>query len=156
MAPIQRNQPTPISSHQGQQDDLFSSSSRLSSNQGAFRFGAHGNVGQASQPQPGSVEDFPPLNNSNSFRNANGEIGQERGSSLMSTLGFGAQTSPVSSLPGTRSGNGLLNALNANSRSTDVRSPDAGILAGEINPCPSSFQLICLLNCHQVPHDLKI
>jgi CCR4-NOT transcription complex subunit 2 len=131
MAPIQRNQPTPLSSQQVQQDDLFASSSRIASGQG-FRFGNQGSVGQASQPQPNSIDDFPPLNNSNSFRNGNGEIGQERASNLMSTLGFGAQPSPVPSLPGNRSGNGLLNALSANARATEARSPDTGSVLGEI------------------------
>ncbi|KAI1850083.1 hypothetical protein JX266_004462 [Neoarthrinium moseri] len=127
MAPIQRNQPTPLSSQQGQQDDLFSSS-RLASQQGSFRFGSQSSTGQSSQPQPGSIDDFPPLNNSNGgFRNGNGDIGQERGSSLMSTLGFGAQPSPAPSLSGNRAGNpgnGLLNALN--NHAADARSPDAG------------------------------
>ncbi|ORY63250.1 CobW/HypB/UreG, nucleotide-binding domain-containing protein [Pseudomassariella vexata] len=119
MAPIQRNQPTP-SSQQGQQDD-FSSASRLTSNQGSFRFG-QGSVGQASQPQPGSIDDFPPLNN-NDFRNGTGDIGQERASALMSV--FNAQGSPApTSLQG-RTGNGLLNALSANTRTTEVRSPES-------------------------------
>ncbi|KAI0132546.1 NOT2/NOT3/NOT5 family protein [Xylariales sp. AK1849] len=125
MAPIQRDQPTP---QQSQHDDLFSSSSRLTSNQGGFRFGNQGSIGQASQPQPSSIDDFPPLNNNNGgFRNGNGDIGQERASNLMSTLGFGAQASPASSLPGNRAGNGLLSALSANTRATDARSPDAGL-----------------------------
>ncbi|KAF7532509.1 hypothetical protein G7054_g7878 [Neopestalotiopsis clavispora] len=106
---------------------MFSSSARIASNQGSFRFGGQGNAGQASQPQPGSIDDFPPLNNSNGgFRNGSGDIGQERGSNLMSQLGFGAQSSPAPSIPGNRAGNGLLSALSANTRSNDTRSPDAG------------------------------
>jgi CCR4-NOT transcription complex subunit 2 len=105
---------------------MFSSSSRLSSNQGSFRFGNQPSSAQASQPPSGGVDEFPPLNNNGGFRNGTGEIGQERGgSNLMSQLGFGAQTSSASALPGTRAGNGLLNALSANTRTTDVRSPDA-------------------------------
>lgn len=127
VGPIQRNQPTPISSQPSQQDDMFSSSVRLASSQGSFRFGGQGAGGQAAQPQPGSIDDFPPLNNSNGgFRNGNGEIGQERGPNLMSQLGFGAQSSPAPPLSGNRAGNGLLSALSANTRASDTRSPDAG------------------------------
>ncbi|KAI1430560.1 hypothetical protein GGR50DRAFT_684458 [Xylaria sp. CBS 124048] len=120
---IQRNQPTPLS-QQSQQDDFFSAS-RMNTNQAAFRFGNQAAMSQP-QPQPNSIDDFPPLNNG--LRSAEGEIGQERGSTLMSTLGFGAPGNTASThgaLQGTRAGNGLLNALSANSRTTDVRSPDA-------------------------------
>ncbi|EOO03884.1 putative not2 not3 not5 family protein [Phaeoacremonium minimum UCRPA7] len=118
--PVQRNQGTPIPSQQNQPDDMFSIPSRLNStSQGSFRFGAQGNVGQSSQPQPGSVDEFPPLG-----RNANGEIGGERGSSLMSSLGFGSQgTAGASPSQGNRAGNGLLNALSANTRTAESRSP---------------------------------
>ncbi|KAI0171890.1 hypothetical protein GGR52DRAFT_548185 [Hypoxylon sp. FL1284] len=128
---IQRNQQsTPISS---QQDDFFSQS-RMNSSQGQYRFGNQSNVTQSSQPQPSSIDEFPPLNNNNS-RNGNGEIGQERGANLMSQLGFGVQgaTGP-SSLQGTRSGNGLLNALSANSRTPDARSPDGSSAPGASRP----------------------
>ncbi|KAK5634568.1 hypothetical protein RRF57_010281 [Xylaria bambusicola] len=118
---IQRNQPTPHS-QQTQPEDFFSNP-RGNTTQGAFRFGGQASMSQSSQPQPSSIDDFPPLNNS--LRNGDGDIGQERGSTLMSTLGFGAQgNSGSGSLQGTRAGNGLLNALSANSRTTDVRSPD--------------------------------
>ncbi|KAI0888916.1 uncharacterized protein GGS22DRAFT_64691 [Annulohypoxylon maeteangense] len=132
---IQRNQqPTPLSAqHAPQQDDFFSPS-RMTSGQGQYRFGSQNNVAQSSQPQPSSIDDFPPLNNNN-MRNGNGEIGQERGSSLMSTLGFGAQGNAApGSLPGPRSGNGLLNALSANTRTTDVRSPDGSTAIGASRP----------------------
>ncbi|KAK7750370.1 hypothetical protein SLS62_007669 [Diatrype stigma] len=112
---VQRNQPTPHS-QQGH-DDLFSTASRMSSNQGSFRFGNQ--TAQSSQPQPSSIDDFPPLNIS-SFRNGNGEIGQERGMSLMSTLGFGAQggaAAATSSLQGTRAGNGASRTLELRSTS---------------------------------------
>ncbi|KAK8118841.1 uncharacterized protein PG998_003467 [Apiospora kogelbergensis] len=135
MPPIQRNQGTPLS-QQGQ-EDIFSSS-RLGSNQGSFRFGgSQGSVGQPSQqPQPSSIDDFPPLNNNNNsgFRNGNGDIGQERGSNLMSTLGFGATTSPAPGMQGSRAGNGLLNALSENSRSGQVRSPDVSNAPGSGRP----------------------
>ncbi|KAM0524645.1 hypothetical protein ACHAPE_000743 [Trichoderma viride] len=114
--PIQRSQPTQGSSQQGGQDDLFGPpSSRMQPNQGPFRFGA-----QPSQVQPNSVDDFPPLN-----RTSNGEIGSERGGNVMSSIGFGPQN-PVSSGPmQSGGGNGLLNALTATSRASDVRSPPA-------------------------------
>ncbi|KAK8080559.1 CobW/HypB/UreG- nucleotide-binding domain-containing protein [Apiospora hydei] len=135
MPPIQRNQGTPLS-QQGQ-EDIFSSTSRIGSNQGSFRFGgSQGSVGQPSQPQPSSIDDFPPLNNNNNsgFRNGNGDIGQERGSNLMSTLGFGATTSPAPGMQGSRAGNGLLNALSENSRSGQVRSPDVSSAPGSGRP----------------------
>lgn len=112
--PIQRNQSTPVSSQQGGQDDLFASgSSRLPLHQTSFRFGNQGNMATASQGQPSSVDDFPPLN-----RAGNGEIGSDRSGNLMS-LAFGSQQGAS----GAQRGNGLLNALSANSRANDVRSP---------------------------------
>lgn len=114
--PIQRNQPTQGSSQQGGQDDLFGPpSSRMQPNQGPFRFGA-----QPSQVQPNSVDDFPPLN-----RTSNGEIGSERGGSVMSSIGFGPQNPGSSGPMQSSGGNGLLNALTATSRASDVRSPPA-------------------------------
>ena len=107
--PIQRNQATP---QQGGQDDMFSpTSSRVP---GGFRFGNQGNIGQ--QPQPSSVDDFPPLN-----QTSNGEVGSDRTANLMSSLGFGSQAGPGPST--SNRGNGLLNALSANSRANEVRSP---------------------------------
>ncbi|KAI1776835.1 hypothetical protein F4818DRAFT_411937 [Hypoxylon cercidicola] len=131
---IQRNQqPTPISSQHAQQDDFFSQS-RMNSGQGQYRFGNQNNVTQSSQPQPSSIDEFPPLNNNNS-RNGNGEIGQERGANLMSQLGFGVQGGAgPNSLQGSRSGNGLLNALSANNRTPDARSPDGSSVAGASRP----------------------
>ncbi|KAI0204965.1 hypothetical protein F4808DRAFT_412776 [Astrocystis sublimbata] len=118
---ISRNQPTPHT-QQSQQDDFFSSS-RMNTSQAAFRFGNQAGMSQSSQPQPSSIDDFPPLNNS--LRNGEGEIGQERTSNLMSTLGFGAQgNSAGGPLQGAGAGNGLLNALSANSRTSDVHSPE--------------------------------
>ena len=123
-APVQRNQqPTPLSSQAGQ-DDLFSPpSSRMSSQHGSFRFGAQGGVASSTQQsRPTSVDDFPPLH-----RNGNGDIGSER----MSSLGFGSQggstTGPVQS----SRGNGLLNALSANGRASEARSPPGIGVPGE-------------------------
>ncbi|KND93176.1 General negative regulator of transcription subunit 2 [Tolypocladium ophioglossoides CBS 100239] len=116
--PVQRNQPTPVSSQQTGQDDLFSpGSSRMLSNQGSFRFGNQGNMSASSQGQPSSVDDFPPLS-----RAANGEIGSERGTNLMSSLGFGPQSTGSGHVQAHR-GNGLLNALSANSRANETQSP---------------------------------
>ena len=125
-------QPTGFSSQlsaqqqsQQQQDDLFNSSSQMPSNQGGFRFGAQHAVGQSTNPS----DDFPPLN-----RNANGEIGQDRGSSLTQNVGSGAQFNTFGSVnpPQTNRGNGLLNALSTSNRmaSTNrVASPAA--ISGE-------------------------
>lgn len=121
-APIQRNQPTPLSQQQNQQEDMYTPPSRLPTDQGSFRFGNQASIGQTAQSQQTPVDDFPPLN-----RNPNGEIGRERGGpSLMSSIGFGHQQSgngtPSAQQP-SRAGNGLLNALSANTRATETRSP---------------------------------
>ncbi|CAK7228181.1 transcriptional regulator [Sporothrix curviconia] len=158
---IQRGSNTPLSSQQGQQEDMFGSAARLQqqSNQGSFRFGNQANIGQSSigqssigqssigqpsigqpsigqssigQPapsssQPGAIDDFPPLNRAA----AAGEIGQDRTANLMSSLGYSAgQGSATSPTPqaGRAIGNGLLNALSANSgqrsaSGAEVRSP---------------------------------
>lgn len=116
-----RNPSTSIP-QQAQQDDIFSPVSRLPS-QNSFRFGSQASIGQSQQPQPGGGDEFPPLN-----RNGNGDIGQERSASLMAGLGFGSQGAvTASSAQANRSGNGLLNAVTANARTSDVRSP-AGTL----------------------------
>ncbi|KAE9363483.1 hypothetical protein N431DRAFT_431701 [Stipitochalara longipes BDJ] len=98
---------------QQQHDDLFSSSSQLPSSQGGFRFGAQNAVGQSSQPNP--VDEFPPLN-----RNANGEIGQDRSSTLIQNVGFGAQSNGLgfgsANPPQPPRNNGLLNALSGSTR----------------------------------------
>jgi CCR4-NOT transcription complex subunit 2 len=98
---------------QQQQDDLFNSSSQLPSNQGGFRFGSQNAVGQASQSN--TVDEFPPLN-----RNANGEIGPDRGSGIMQNSGFSNQSNGLgfgsTNLPQTSRNNGLLNALSGGSR----------------------------------------
>lgn len=118
----QRAQGAPMSGQQGQQEEIFGGSSRMSSGQGAFRFGSQSAASsQPSQPQQGPPEDpFPPLS-----RNANGEIGGERSSNLMSSMGFAAAPGGSSGAAGqpSRGGNGLLNALSANARASDARSP---------------------------------
>jgi CCR4-NOT transcription complex subunit 2 len=114
---------------QQQHDDLFSSSSQLPNSQGGFRFGAQNAVGQSSQPNP--IDEFPPLN-----RNANGEIGQDRGIRVIQNVmhqgpergsmasfqnvGFGTQSNGLgfgsSNPPQPPRNNGLLNALSGSSR----------------------------------------
>lgn len=101
---------------QSPQDDLFGSSSRVPSVQGSFRFSNQASISQA---QGSTSEEFPPLN-----RNVNGDIGQERSPNLMSSLGFGSQASSAAALASRN--NGLLNAVSANARGTDVRSPTSG------------------------------
>lgn len=99
-----------------QQEDMFSSVGRISSSQNSFRFGGQASIGQPPQSQPSGGDDYPPLMN----RNGNGEIGQERSANLTAGLGFGSQA------PGgqtNRSGNGLLNAVTASARTSEVRSP---------------------------------
>lgn len=57
-------------------DDAFFASSQPSGTQDDYRHGGQGGVGQLSgshQPQPSSIDDFPPLG-----RNGHGEIGQDR------------------------------------------------------------------------------
>ncbi|KAK2613623.1 hypothetical protein N8I77_000525 [Diaporthe amygdali] len=101
---------------QSQQDDLFSPASRLPSSQNSFRFGSQASIGQAQQPQPSGGDEFPPLN-----RNGNGEIGQDRVANIMSGLNLGSQGSSSTQARG--SGNGLLNAVTANTRASEARSP---------------------------------
>ena len=114
---------------QQQQDDLFNSSSQLPSSQGGFRFGAQNAVGQSSQSS--TVDEFPPLN-----RNANGDIGQDRNSSLMQNVGFGAQSNGLgfgsANPPQANRNNGLLNALSGTSRApSGNRIASPGSLSGE-------------------------
>src|SRR5688572_25658630 len=118
--PIPRNQSTPMSSQQAQDDPFSQASSRLQGgNQSAFRYGNQANASPATQAQPASNDDpFPPLN-----RNAGGEIGSERGQNLMASLGFGGQNGAQAVSAPSNRGNGLLNALSANSRASEGRSP---------------------------------
>lgn len=105
-----------------QQDDPFSPVSRLSTSQNSFRFGSQASMGQQQPPQPTGGDEFPPL-----ARNGNGEIGQERNASLVSAMGgmsFASQGGVgSSSTQAGRSGNGLLNAVTAQARTAETRSP---------------------------------
>lgn len=122
-APVPRNQGTPLSSQAGQ-EDLFSpgGGTRMSSQHGSFRFGNQGGP-PPQQSQPSTGEDFPPLN-----RGGNGDIASER----LGTLGFGSQAGPSLSGMQTTRGNGLLNALSANNRATEARSPPGFGVPGEL------------------------
>ncbi|ROT40707.1 cobW-domain-containing protein [Sodiomyces alkalinus F11] len=124
--PIPRNSSSPLSAQPVAQDDIYTSSA--SSRAGAFRYSNQGNVGQTTQAQ--SADDFPPLG-----RNTNGEIGGERGATLMSSLVFGAQNAQSAAASGPAgssraAGNGLLNALSANNRSSDGASPSGSNAPG--------------------------
>ncbi|KAM7204492.1 CobW/HypB/UreG, nucleotide-binding domain containing protein [Naviculisporaceae sp. PSN 640] len=103
--PTHRGGGTPISS-QTQQEDLFSS--RLPSAQGTFRFGNQISSALSAQTPTNAADDFPPLN-----RNANGDL---------SNLGYGSGSATQTN----RAGNGLLNAISANARAAEARSPTAG------------------------------
>ncbi|KAM0670181.1 hypothetical protein ACQRIT_002672 [Beauveria bassiana] len=122
-APVQRNQPTPLSSQHTGQEELYNSNPRSTANPGSLRFGHQ--LGQ--QVTPSSVDDFPPLN-----RTVNGE---ERSASLMSSLGISAQSASSPGLTGNR-GNGLLNALSANNRANEPRSQVSAIGAGSSAQLP--------------------
>ncbi|KAM3432801.1 hypothetical protein MY4824_006318 [Beauveria thailandica] len=122
-APVQRNQPTPVSSQHAGQEEFYNSNPRSTANHGSLRFGNQ--PGQ--QVTPSSVDDFPPLN-----RTVNGE---ERSASLMSSLGISAQSASSPGLTGNR-GNGLLNALSANNRANEPRSQVSAIGAGSSAQLP--------------------
>ncbi|KAG5997845.1 hypothetical protein E4U52_002708 [Claviceps spartinae] len=111
--PVPRTQVPALSSQQGSQEDMFGSGHSRMGNQGSFRFGTEGNLLSASQGQPGTADEFPPL-----ARGANMEIGLDRNSNSMS-LGYPSQHAAS----GLHKGNGLLNALSANTRANDARSP---------------------------------
>ncbi|KAL3417303.1 NOT2/NOT3/NOT5 family protein [Phlyctema vagabunda] len=116
-------------SHQ-QQEDLFNSSSQIPNSQSGFRFGGQSAVGQSSQAQPSTTEEFPPLG-----RNGNGELGQDRASSLMQNAAFGAPPNGMGFGANNQSqqnrNNGLLNALSGNSRITTAnRVASPGSISG--------------------------
>lgn len=84
--PQQQNQPSQDAS-QSTADDLFSANSRFQSGIDDYRHGGQGGIGQLSgpnQPQPGSIEEFPPLG-----KNSNDESGHDLRGSLMQNAAFG-------------------------------------------------------------------
>ncbi|BCS18089.1 NOT2/NOT3/NOT5 family protein [Aspergillus puulaauensis] len=78
----------PQPQNQPSHDDLFPSGSQFANRLDDYRNGGQGISGQlggGAQPQPGNIDEFPPLG-----RNVPAEIGQDRRSSLMQGAGFGA------------------------------------------------------------------
>ncbi|RDW79723.1 hypothetical protein BP6252_04361 [Coleophoma cylindrospora] len=105
--------PQQLSSHsqgQQQQDDLFRSSSQVPGNQSGFRFGNQNAIGQSSQTQPTTTEEFPPLGRNGAVELQNAGFGGQGNS-----LAFGSTNMAQSN----RS-NGLLDALSGNSRLAPV------------------------------------
>ncbi|KAL3470626.1 hypothetical protein BJX99DRAFT_239124 [Aspergillus californicus] len=81
-------QPHPQPQNQPSHDDVFPSGSQFANRLDDYRNGGQGISGQlggGAQPQPGNIEEFPPLG-----RNGLAEIGQDRRSSLMQGAAFGA------------------------------------------------------------------
>lgn len=98
--PNQQSQQTQQSQDQTQQsrDDAFPASSQFQGGADDYHHGGQSGVGQlggAGQPQPSSIEEFPPLG-----RNGNDESQQDRRGSLMQNAAFGGfPNSSVFSLP---------------------------------------------------------
>lgn len=115
---VSRQGSTPLPP-QAQQEDMFTGAAGRLPPQNVFRFGNQSNINanSPSQAAPSSVDDFPPLNRSG------GDLGPERGASLMSALGFGSQTTSAAASGQTnRAENGLLSALSANRGASEGRS----------------------------------
>jgi CCR4-NOT transcription complex subunit 2 len=136
-----QTQPTPSQPTQGQpqppsqqssHDDVFPSAGQFSSGIDDFRHGTQGMSGQmsaTSQPQTGSIDEFPPLG-----RNISGELGQERRGSIMQGTGFGAYGSSIgfgAALSQTQSRNGMSNQLNGQQDGSRVSSQTAGGVGGK-------------------------
>ncbi|MCJ1478568.1 hypothetical protein MMC13_007249 [Lambiella insularis] len=99
-------------------DDAFFSTSQMNNTMDDYRHGGQGGVGQlsGSQPQPSSIDEFPPLG-----RNGHGEIGQDRRGNMMQN----AASSAFSSSSAFGTGPSTLR------RSTDVMGGQNG--AAELN-----------------------
>ena len=72
-------------------DDAFFGPNQPSGTQDDYRHGGQGGVGQLSgshQPQPSSIDDFPPLG-----RNGHGEIGQDRRGNMVQNAAAGSFSS---------------------------------------------------------------
>ena len=81
LTPIQSQPHSTQEQLQQSLDDAFFSSTQISNTMDDYRHGGQGGIGQLSgphQPQPSSIDDFPPLN-----RNGHGEIGQDRRGNVM-------------------------------------------------------------------------
>ncbi|KAI9720195.1 MAG: hypothetical protein M1812_003013 [Candelaria pacifica] len=116
LQPQQTPQPLPQQQQQQQhfqqhtqQDEPFPSVSQFASALDDYRSGGQSGVGQLSgstQPQTGSIDEFPPLG-----RNGNGEIGQDRRGGLMQNQGFGGH------INGSGFGSSLVSSQGAQGRS---------------------------------------
>jgi CCR4-NOT transcription complex subunit 2 len=129
--PVQRSQPTSGTPQPpAAQDEMFASgASRMPNGQAAFRFGNQGSIlPQQPHVPPSSIDDFPPLNGT-----ANGEPPSERSSNLMSTLGFAPPNGQGSGPVQPNRGNGLLNALSANSRTSEPRASPGDGAPGKVS-----------------------
>lgn len=126
-----QSQPQTQSSH----DDLFPSGAQFANQLDDFRSGGQGISGQlasSSQPQTGSIDEFPPLG-----RNATGELSQERRESLLQNTGFGSygSTMGLSGLgqsQSVQSRNLLANSMNGQQEGGRIVSPAAGGSGGEL------------------------
>jgi hypothetical protein len=129
---VQRHQSSPAPQQtQRSEVNAFSSSSGRPPTGHVFRFGNQSNAAaggvHTSQAQPDSTEEFPANRDGSDPR-------QERGSSLMSTMGFDGQGNPsASSGQNSRSENGLLSALSANRGAADTRSLNGVLLSPRSN-----------------------
>ncbi|RCI09771.1 hypothetical protein L249_4056 [Ophiocordyceps polyrhachis-furcata BCC 54312] len=120
--PVQRNQSIPVTTPSSGQDDLFNPApSRVPPNQGSFFSTKKGLTAAVTRGQQGSVDD--------PNKAANGYLRSERGANAM-TLGFGGPQNTSPAHAPAHKGNGLLNALSANSRANEARSPPGGGASG--------------------------
>ena len=112
----QQSQQLPQQPTQQPTDDLFPSSSQFANGLDDYRHGGQAGVGQLSglnQPQPGNIEEFPPLG-----RNGNGEIGQDRRGGLIQNAAFGGYPNGtgfgtnLTQQPSLQNRGGLFNIMN--------------------------------------------
>lgn len=117
--PVQRNQSTPASNQPTAPDDLFNPipSSRVQPNQGLSPFSTRMRASATSQAQMSGMDHL-----AASSRAAKSKPGAERVANKSHQLGFGPQNTGPTHVQAYR-GNGLLNALSANSRANEARSP---------------------------------
>ena len=123
----QQSQQLPQPTTQQPNDDLFPSSSQFTNGLDDYRHGGQSGVGQLSglnQPQPGNIDEFPPLG-----RNGNGEIGQDRRGGLIQNAAFGGYQNGtgfganLSQPPSVLNRGGLFNLMNGqpeNSRTSAI------------------------------------
>jgi len=96
--PVQQQLNNPHEQLQQSLDDAFFASNQPSVTQDDYRHGGQGGVGQLSgfhQPQPSSIDEFPPLG-----RNGHGEIGQDRRGNMVQNAAAGTFSSSSAFAPG--------------------------------------------------------